>query len=118
MSHLQPKNREPQSGENKNPTATAQPPAKMATARKETWFHLVASSARSVLLAADFTGWNKAPLKMVRGSGGIWNIKVALAPGRYRYRFLVDFGGNNSAQSGIMPRLPFGALQGEVEVAI
>ncbi|HXJ60980.1 MAG TPA: glycogen-binding domain-containing protein [Verrucomicrobiae bacterium] len=53
-------------------------------------FRLRAPSARSVKLAGDFTGWEKQPLDLRLGRGGIWQITVPLSPGRYAYRFLVD----------------------------
>jgi len=98
-----------------DPSATssdAQSPP-VSAPRKETLFHLVARSARNVLLAADFTGWDQAPLKMVKAVGGIWNIKVLLPPGRYRYRFLIDHG---KAEPERAFPLPFGTLSGMVEV--
>src|ERR1700709_1756163 len=81
-------------------------------ARKETLFHLVAKSARNVLLAADFTGWDQAPLKMVKTVGGIWNIKVPLPPGKYRYRFLIDHQASSNAPEGGRLSFPFGTLSG------
>ena len=57
---------------------------------RETSFHLDAPSAHEVLLAGEFTQWDKTPIKLIKGGGGIWHTKVTLAPGRYLYRFLVD----------------------------
>jgi peroxiredoxin len=42
---------------------------------------------KSVEVAGDFTGW--LPLPMYRGAGGFFR-HVAISPGRYRYRFIVD----------------------------
>lgn len=57
---------------------------------KETVFRLDAPSAREVLLAADFTDWDKTPVKMIKGGGGVWHVKVPLSHGRHLYRFIVD----------------------------
>jgi 1,4-alpha-glucan branching enzyme len=83
---------------------------------KETVFRLAASVAKNVLLAADFTGWNKAPLKMTKSPDGIWHLKVNLAPGRYRYQFLIDVDSQNNPANAKRSPLPFGTLHGEVEV--
>jgi hypothetical protein len=61
-----------------------------ATPTRETAFHLDAPAAHEVLLAGEFTDWDKAPIKLIKGSGGVWHTKVPLKPGRHCYRFLVD----------------------------
>jgi hypothetical protein len=53
-------------------------------------FVLVAPRARSVALAGDFDGWDRARLPMQRQPSGLWTLDVPLAPGRYRYSFVVD----------------------------
>jgi len=81
---------------------------------KETLFRLAASSAKDVLLAADFTGWKRSPLKMIKGADGVWRLTVRLAPGRYRYQFLIDLGSQNMVSA--RGPMPFGTLHGVVEV--
>ena len=58
--------------------------------RKEVVFELVASSAKEVLLAGDFTGWEKTPIKLRKGERGAWHATVILPPGQYHYKFVVD----------------------------
>ena len=53
-------------------------------------FVLVAPHARSVALAGDFDGWDRARLPMRRAPSGLWTLDVPLGPGRYRYAFVVD----------------------------
>jgi len=53
-------------------------------------FVLVDPRARSVALAGDFDGWDRSHLAMRRGASGLWTVDVPLAPGRYRYAFVVD----------------------------
>jgi hypothetical protein len=66
----------------------AQPSA--AAAPSVVSFVLVAPDARSVALAGDFDGWDRSRLMMRRGASGLWTLNVPLAPGRYRYAFVVD----------------------------
>ncbi|HJS44318.1 MAG TPA: isoamylase early set domain-containing protein [Gemmatimonadales bacterium] len=53
-------------------------------------FVLIAPQAASVSLVGDFNDWDpsRAPMHVARG--GVWATVVSLAPGRYRYAFLVD----------------------------
>jgi len=54
-------------------------------------FLLVAPRAASVMLVGDFNDWTASatPLRTAAG-GGLWTVTVPLAPGRYRYAFVVD----------------------------
>ena len=53
-------------------------------------FVLVAPQAASVALVGDFNDWDptRAPMRAARG--GLWATVIPLAPGRYRYAFLVN----------------------------
>ncbi len=53
-------------------------------------FRIEAPNAHSVKLAADFTDWEKAAIKLVNKGNGIWGMQLPLPPGRYAYRFLID----------------------------
>jgi hypothetical protein len=52
-------------------------------------FVLVAPQAASVALVGDFNDWDpaRAPMHAARG---VWATMIPLAPGRYRYAFLVN----------------------------
>jgi len=63
--------------------------AKTAKTKKES-FSYSAPKAGSVHLAGNFTEWDKHPIKMRKQKDGTWKADVALAPGEYEYRFLVD----------------------------
>lgn len=52
-------------------------------------FVLVAPGAGQVSLVGDFNDWDAAQTPMSAGDG-VWAVTVPLAPGRYRYAFLVD----------------------------
>jgi hypothetical protein len=67
-----------------------QPSAVGAGAAASVTFVLVAPQARSVALAGDFNDWDAARVLMRREASGLWTVDVPLAPGRYRYVFVVD----------------------------
>ena len=54
-------------------------------------FVLVAPGAASVTVVGDFNDWNVSLTPLIQDQGdGVWSVTVPLAPGRYRYSFLVD----------------------------
>jgi hypothetical protein len=53
-------------------------------------FVLVAPQAASVSLVGDFNDWDPTRAPMRPAHGGVWATVVSLAPGRYRYAFLVN----------------------------
>ena len=58
--------------------------------KQKTTFSFVAPEAQSVQLAGDFTGWEQSPVMLHKEKNGIWKTSVALLPGAYEYRLLVD----------------------------
>ena len=64
--------------------------AKQATTLKKQTFHLTEPDAESVLLVGDFTDWQQRPIKMEKGSGGVWTATEKLPPGNHHYLFIVD----------------------------
>jgi hypothetical protein len=52
-------------------------------------FKITAPDAKKVFLAGDFNGWNPASLPMIR-EGDTWTFNLFLAPGKHRYKFIVD----------------------------
>ena len=53
-------------------------------------FRLEAPSASNVRLVGEFTDWEQSPLDLIADEDGVWQVTVALTPGRYAYRYLVD----------------------------
>jgi hypothetical protein len=53
-------------------------------------FVLVAPQAGSVSLVGDFNDWDPTRAPMHVAPGGVWATVLPLAPGRYRYAFLVN----------------------------
>ncbi len=64
--------------------------AKSKLDKQKITFSFGAPTAKSVMLAGDFTGWQQAPLPMKKDKSGTWKKAVTLPPGRYEYRLLVD----------------------------
>jgi hypothetical protein len=79
-------------------------------------FRLEMPTAQTVKLAADFTGWDKNPLDLSPSGNGIWKITVALPPGRYAYRFLVDGEWHDDPQCVECEPNPFGTANAVAEV--
>jgi len=68
------------------------PPATASTAAKafKVTFALFAPKAKHVSLCGEFNGWASDATLMKRDDGGNWETTVALPPGRYEYKFVVD----------------------------
>ncbi len=56
----------------------------------KTTFRFYAPEAKEVQLAGDFNDWQPQPLKKPRKSNGFWEASLALKPGQYQYKFVVD----------------------------
>jgi 1,4-alpha-glucan branching enzyme len=46
--------------------------------------------ARHVTVCGSFNGWRPGATPLSRDAAGHWQTTVALAPGRYEYKFVVD----------------------------
>ena len=53
-------------------------------------FALFEPNAKHVSLCGEFNGWASDATPMKRDNGGNWETTVALPPGRYEYKFIVD----------------------------
>ncbi len=53
-------------------------------------FRVYKPQARFVSLVGDFNHWNPENDLLCRGEDGIWRLKKRLAPGEYRYKFVID----------------------------
>ncbi len=56
---------------------------------EEVVFRLDDPGAAKVFLTGDFNNWNPTMDSMVK-RGGVWEVRLYLVPGRYRYMFIVD----------------------------
>jgi 1,4-alpha-glucan branching enzyme len=84
---------------------------------KEVFFELNASSAKEVLLAGDFTDWEKTPIKLRKGEHGAWCTSVKLAPGQYHYRFVVDGQWQDDPSATAHSPNPFGTSDSVLEIS-
>ncbi len=73
--------------------------------------------ARKVQLAGDFNDWNpdRTPLQHIDEE--TFQIKLPLAPGRYRYRYVVDGSWRNDPANHQVETNPYGDLNNVVDVA-
>jgi 1,4-alpha-glucan branching enzyme len=57
-------------------------------------FKYYAPSAHRITLAGDFNNWesgySEKAINLVKDSEGVWSVTVPIAPGRYKYKFVVD----------------------------
>ena len=73
--------------------------------------------AEAVQVAGDFNNWQPTanPLEKVGGSG-IWQAKIKLLPGKYRYRLVVDGRWQQDPYNEITELNPFGEFNSVIEV--
>lgn len=71
-------------------TSTVKAPKSRATKASATVFKLFSPQASSVSVSGDFNNWDAAGLCAKKDAKGTWAVKVALKPGRYEYKFIVD----------------------------
>lgn len=53
-------------------------------------FKFYAPRASEAFLVGEFNGWNARATPMARGADGNWRMELMLAPGFYRYKYVVD----------------------------
>ena len=68
----------------------AQTPMPTAAKSFKVTFGLFEPNAKHVFLCGEFNGWASDATPMKRDDGGNWEATVALPPGRYEYKFIVD----------------------------
>jgi len=73
--------------------------------------------AASVQIAGDFNNWQpqEAPMEKI-GDNGLWQIKLPLMPGKYRYRLVVDGKWQQDPYNEQTEMNPFGEYNSVVEV--
>ena len=97
-------------------TGTNPPPAPPMREPKRIQFSLTAPTAMSVKLAADFTEWENNPLDLTPAPSGVWSVVIALAPGHYAYRYIVDGQWCDDPRSELRAPNPFGTANAVIEV--
>lgn len=77
-------------------------------AKRKVTFSVVAPDAKVVSLAGNFTNWDQAPVELKKEKTGRWSKTVALEPGQYEYRLLVDGQWQDDPQCDLHVPNPFG----------
>ncbi len=73
--------------------------------------------AKDVYIAGDFNNWLPSKTKMQKvGDSGLWQMEMNLAPGRYRYRMVVDGKWQQDPYNEVTEVNPFGELNSVMEV--
>ncbi len=70
-------------------------------------FSLEARGAQRVQLAGDFNDWKPEGNEM-EFSNGVWRKMLALTPGRYRYRYVVDGRWQSDPMNSSVELSPYG----------
>ena len=79
---------------------------------------LTHATAQEVCIAGSFNDWHPSVTPMVRLDDGKWAKELALPPGRYEYRFVVDGQGvDDPAATELIPN-PFGTPNAVLEVRL
>ena len=80
------------------------------------WLELTWPGAQQVCIAGSFNDWHPSVTPMVRLDDGKWAKELALPPGRYEYRFVVDGEWvDDPAATELIPN-PFGTPNAVLEV--
>jgi len=73
--------------------------------------------AKSVQIAGDFNNWQPAKTQMQKvGESGVWQTKLNLPAGKYRYRLVVDGQWQQDPYNELIESNPFGGFNSVVEV--
>jgi 1,4-alpha-glucan branching enzyme len=69
-----------------------------------------------VLIAGDFNNWTPMSTPMTPTNPGMWRMSLPLAPGRYRYRLVVDGKWMTDPHNQYVEANQFGELNNVIEV--
>ena len=73
--------------------------------------------AASVHLAGDFNAWDPQASPMINnGQSHVFQARMRLGPGRYRYRLVVDGHWTNDPHNPTVEGNPFGELNSVLQV--
>jgi len=86
------------------------------TGTKPTEFKYYAPSAKKVIVSGSFNRWDTKKTLAKADSKGNWIAKVALKPGKYEYKFIVDGNWTNDPRCTSCVINPLGSQNCVVEV--
>ena len=73
--------------------------------------------AENVQIAGDFNNWQPAKTTMEKvGSSGVWQTKLKLPQGKYRYRLVVDGQWQQDPYNEKIELNPFGGFNSIIDV--
>lgn len=74
--------------------------------------------AREILVAGDFNNWlaEQSPMHRLSGRDGDWETLIALEPGRYMYRLVIDGVWQQDPYNDYVESNPYGELNSIIEV--
>ena len=73
--------------------------------------------AENVQIAGDFNNWQPENTEMQKvGDSGVWQTRVSLPSGRYRYRFVVDGQWQQDPYNELTELNPYGEYNSIFEV--
>jgi len=109
------------------PTPTAQLPVKDIDAKlndfygvrqfdKSVKFVTLYPRAKTVQIAGDFNNWQPQQATMKPTKDGKWELALELAPGKYRYRMVVDGQWQQDPYNGNVEANPYGEYNSVLEV--
>lgn len=61
-----------------------------STKPRRAYFRFESETATSVCLAGSFNDWDPEARPLRKGRDGLWRTYIALPPGIYAYRYVVD----------------------------
>tara|TARA_B100000315_G_scaffold245643_1_gene271808 strand:+ start:201 stop:482 length:282 start_codon:yes stop_codon:yes gene_type:complete len=64
--------------------------AQFPQSKRRVFFKVSALRAKEVYLVGTFNDWDATSRPLKLGKEGVWRTYMALTPGTYEYRFLVD----------------------------
>ena len=80
-------------------------------------FSLEAPDARGVYLVGDFNGWRMDEESKLWDCGkGVWQKRVVLPPGRYRYKFVIDGKWMPDPLNTVADPNPYGGVDSILEI--
>lgn len=80
-------------------------------------FEISAPAAHIVYLVGDFNGWRIDEESRLRPGGrGVWQKRLALSPGRHRYKFVIDGAWIPDPANAVAEPNPYGGVDSILEV--
>ncbi|MFH1202319.1 MAG: AAA family ATPase [Candidatus Omnitrophota bacterium] len=79
-------------------------------------FALTAPDAKAVYLAGEFNNWARDNSSLLDRKDGMWKKDIALKPGEYRYRFVVDGTWLEDPKNPKKIKNPFGELDSVIKI--